>query len=221
MISFTYQIYILSLLICLLLYTPKLKHIAIKKKGEQYTLEYLNVYGFYVVITTLYIALVYSMGFIMYSVIGIPLPFNIFLHSENMLQSVQVAIISNILMLPISWGSYLLYVKCFKDTVDTLEDAQKTVDMWVVTYSMCSVALFYMTHEMMLAIPNIAYSEYTSIERMLKTLVFMITISILLVGYSFQNKAMRDEEVPSNENDKNKQYALYFTGMVASVLLIR
>lgn len=221
MISFTYQIYILSLLICLLVYTPNLKHIAIKPSGEKYTLEYLNVYGFYVVIVNLYIALVYSMGFVLYNIIGIPLPFNIFPHSENMLQSVQVAIISNILMLPISWGSYLLYVKCFKDTVDTLEDAQKTVEMWVVTYSLCSVALFYMTHEMMLALPNIVYSEYTTIGRVFKTIAVMVAISVLLVAYNLQKHSINEKDTSSNEHTHTRKYVLYVVGLLASILFIR
>ena len=221
MISFTYQIYILSLLICLLVYTPKLKHIAIKTTNEKYTLEYLNVYGFYVVIVNLYIALVYSMGFVLYNIIGIPLPFNIFSHSDNMLQSVQVAIISNILMLPISWGSYLLYVKCFKETVDTLEDAQKTVEMWVVTYSLCSVALFYMTHEMMLAIPNIVYSEYTAIGRVFKTIAVMVAISVLLVMYNIQKHSIKEKDTSANEHANMHTYALYFVGLLSSTLFIR
>lgn len=227
MISFTYQIYILSLLICLLVYTPKLKHIAIKTTNEKYTLEYLNVYGFYVVIVNLYIALVYSMGFVLYNIIGIPLPFNIFSHSDNMLQAVQVAIISNILMLPISWGSYLLYVKCFKETVDTLEDAQKTVEMWAVTYSLCSVALFYMTHEMMLAIPTIVYSEYTAIGRVFKTIASMIAIGVLSIIYNIQKHSIKEKDTSANEHTSTNQYAhvhkymLYCVGLLASVFFIR
>ena len=209
-LSYTYQFYGISLLISLAMYTGKLKQIAIQKVNDtEFNVEYLNTYGFYVVITSLYIALIYAFGFIFHGMI--PVPILSFTHSENMLQMVQSSLISNLFMVPIRLGAYFLYTKCFKDKFTSTEEASRHIEIWVVTYSICAFVLFYLTNETILSLPNISYNTYTSESVVLKYFIFMIISSILL---SFKKTS-------SSKYLQTKKYVFFVVTMISVLLFIR
>lgn len=208
--SYTYQFYGISLLISLAIYTGKLKQIAIQKVNDkEFNVEYLNTYGFYVVITSLYIALTYAFGFIIHGMI--PFPILSFTHSENMLQMVQSSLISNLFMVPISWGTYFLYTKCFKDKFTSTEEASRHIEIWVVMYSICAFILFYLTNETILSLSNITYNTYTSESVVLKSFVFMIMSSALLLF----------KKTSSSKYLQTKKYVFFVVTMISVLLFIR
>jgi hypothetical protein len=219
MLPYTYTIYIVSLLICLVIYTPKLKMVSILKVGDSYTIEYLNIYGLYVIITNLYMALIYGFGFILYSTIPIftHIPFDIFFLSESMLQVIQSVMVSNVIMLPISWVSYLLYSKCFENTYDTKEEAERNIEIWVVIYSLCSFALFGMTRELC-AHGIVSYRTYVSSDNMIKTVVFMVLITAIACINGINSKT---ETLGECDYCVYKKYAIYSISLIGTLFFIR
>ena len=214
-----YLIYIVSLLICLLVYTPKLKQVSVKKTADTYTVEYLNTYGFYVIIVNLYIALCYGVGFVLYSIIDIYIPFDVFFLSESMLQVVHSTMITSILMLPLSWSSQLLYVKCFKNTYNSVEEAERTVDVWVMVYSVASMVLFHLTRKFLSTGSVIAYSEYTSQSVVLKTFVLML--STICISSINSKNIDNNEHGPSLEYVRYKRYTIYLICLIGALFFIR
>lgn len=209
---------------CALYFTPKLKSASIQSvKENEYTNEYLHMYGFYVLIFTLYMALGYGMAFMIFTMIGIPFDlFNLFFLSEYFLKTINYSLIANVISIPLGLAATSFHELGFKGNSKTLAQAQFDVDMWALFYSGVSFVVFLLVDNFMLNAQDPAYFSSVPMDVMLKISVIGVISSVTLAVKCFKSQ---DTDGP-NENKNNtevllnKRQWIYYVSLFVVVFFI-